>query len=162
MISKDIIATQQLSPVVETIFHWQADDPSHCLLRIFVEDQTQQAYVVASALYSNDNMEKHVSRHFEELALAVVSHYAELLDPSQITDVIWICHYGLFSVPNSFENIGTLDRLSQINLSWPLSSTFSVWERQEVVLSESEEERLFSKISLTPVSEILDRLAGGS
>lgn len=161
MISKEVIATQQLSPVVETIFQWQADDPSHCLLRIYTDDQTQQAYVVASELYSNNDMEKHVSRHFEELALAIANHYPVLLDPAQITDVTWICHYGLFSVADSFENIGTPDRLTKTYLPWPLSSTFNVWDRKEVVLNEAEEEKLFSRVSFTPVSEILDRLAGG-
>ncbi|ABW32224.1 hypothetical protein [Acaryochloris marina] len=161
MISKEVIAAHKLSPVVETIFHWQADDPSHCLLRIYSDDQTQKAYVVASELYSNNEMGKHVSRHFEELALAVANQYPELLDPTKITDVTWICHYGMFSVADSFENIGTPDRLTKIYLVWPLSSTFNVWERKEVVLSESEQEELFSRVSFTSVSEILDRLAGG-
>ncbi|WP_299416291.1 hypothetical protein [Acaryochloris sp. IP29b_bin.148] len=160
MISKEAIATQQLSPVVETIFHWQADDPSHCLLRIFVDGQTQQAYVVASELYSNKTMEKHVLHDFEELALDIFTRHSTLLDPDNINGVSWISHYGRFSVVVSFENLTKPEEFRKVDLPWPLPEQLSRYDGKDTYLEEPDEQKLFSQILLEPVANILDRISG--
>lgn len=160
MISKEVIATQQLSPVVETIFHWQANDPSHCLLRIFVDDQTHHTYVVASELYSNDNMEKHVLHDFEELALDIFDQYSTLLGPGNIKGVSWISHYGRFSLVDSFENKTKPEWFREIGLPWPLPERLSRYDRKETLLQTAGRQKLFSQIFLEPVSDILGRISG--
>lgn len=160
MISKEVIATQQLSPVVETIFHWQADDPSHCLLRIFIDDQTQQAYVVASELYSNDKMEKRVLYDFAELALDIFNQYSILLDPGNIKVVTWISHFGRFSVVDCFENQTDPEIFRKIDLPWPLPERLSRYDGKDTFLQEADEQELFSQVLLEPVADMLDRISG--
>lgn len=161
MISKEVIATQQLSPVVETIFHWQADDPSHCLLRIFVDEQAQQAYVVASELYSNNQNEKHVSRHFEELAKSVFEQYPTLINVSDLKKVNWITHYGKFSVVHSFENLTTPDRFTQVDLPWPLPTELTPLTSYRQVIEYEEVQELSHRVLLEQVADILNRFACG-
>lgn len=161
MISKEVLTTQQLSPVVETIFHWQVDEPSHCLLRIFINDQTQQAYVVASELYSNDEMEKRVLQDFDELALGIVVCYSKLLNPDNIKEVSWISHFGRFSLVDCFENRMEPEIFRKIDLPWPLPERLSQINGKDTFLQEADEQDLFSRVLLEPVATVLARNSSG-
>lgn len=160
MISKDIIATQQLSPVVETIFRWRADDPSHCLLRIFIDDLNKQAYVIASEPYSNDLMENHVSTDFGALALAAVDHYFAQLDVSRIKSIAWIAHNGRFSETPSYDNLHMRERFSRVSLPWPLPETLPALGGKWELLASPEEQELTTKLKLDAVLDIMLRVSG--
>lgn len=157
MISKDIIAFQQISPVVETLFHWQADDPSHCLLRIFVDDQAQQVYVVASKLHSDHPGENSITENFGKIAQAVCKQYSNLLNIERINDVTWFAHYGLFSVPQSYENLGEQEDFSQIDIPWPLPAKLPSLGGEWTVLRPLAQEQLASRILLEPVQAVMER-----
>lgn len=156
MVNQVIRTTKKLTPVVETIFHWRSDDDSHCLLRIFVDEQNTNAVVVASIVHSNDAMPEDVSTDFEALAVAVQTKFSSVLDPSNIHHVTWLCHSGLFSVAYSYENITTPERFSRVVLPWPLPHQIEPWSGQWRVLSAAEVEELTSKIELRPVADMLE------
>lgn len=158
MISKEVIATQQLRPLVEAIFHWQADDPSHCLLRIFVDEQVQQAYVVASEPHSNKLLDKHVSTDFDTLAISISKQYTSLFEKSKIKQVIWIAHFGQFSDVHSFENMHTTESFLTVDLPWPLPTRISSLEGCWTFLSAAAVEELNTKVSLVPVLDVLARM----
>lgn len=157
MISKEVIATQQLSPVVETIFHWQVDDPSHCLLRIFVDKQAQQAYVVASKLNGDHPSKNSITENFGKIAQAVCKEYSSLLNLERINHVTWIAHYGLFSVPQSYENLGEQDDFSRIDIPWPLPTKLPSLGGEWTVLRPLAQEQLASKILLESVEAVVER-----
>lgn len=161
MISKEIIATQHLSPVVETIFHWRADDPSHCLLRIYIDELKKMAFVVTSELYSDRVSENFISADFGRLAQAVCEQYPELLSPDRIKHISWIAHYGSFSVPHSYENLGKREDFSQIDIPWPLPGQLTSLGGEWTVLRPFAQEQLSSRILLEPVSVVRERVLCG-
>lgn len=112
---------------IKTIFDWEANWPehwdktkrhshSHCLLRIYVDPTANQAVVIASELNSNrQNID--IGHDFEGLVKAIVRELGAEID-IPISQVIWIKHYGRFSEPLSYENLGMRDRFSKIDLLW--------------------------------------------
>ncbi len=159
MVNQVVQTTEKLQPSVETIFHWRKDDDSHCLLRIYIDEQNECAIVTASILQSNDMMPEDVSTDFEALAMAVQAKFPSVLDPKHINNVTWICHSGLFSVANSYENLTTPERFSRVALPWPFPDQLAPWSGQWRVLRPAEVEELKNKIELRPVTDILENRA---
>ena len=157
MVNQVVKTTEKLAPVVETIFHWRSDDDSHCLLRVYVDEQNSSAVVVASKLYSETPRENHLSADFEQLVLAINTEYEALLSP--LSKVDWIAHYGLFSVVYSFENLHTTESFSRITLPWPLPRQLLQYDGKWWGLRPAEEENIRSQILLEPVEDILKRLS---
>lgn len=151
MISKEVI-TQKLSPVVETIFHWQADDPNHCLLRIYVDELQKIAFVVVSKLHSDHPDGNSITEKYGQIAQAVCREFPNLLNPKKINHVTWIAHYGSFSTPQSYENLGKQEDFSQIDIPWPIPSQLPLLGGEWTVLRPHSQEQLASKILLEPVS----------
>ncbi|PZD70621.1 hypothetical protein C1752_10471 [Acaryochloris thomasi RCC1774] len=155
-----VVKTDKLAPVVETLFHWREEDAScHCLLRIYRDEQKEEVIVVASGLHSNKSMEHDVSIDFEALALAVREQYPIYLNEANTQKVTWICHYGRFSQANTYENQTTPERWLRVTLPWPLPEHIEPWSAEWWVLRPNEVEELNTKIRLSPVADILEVLA---
>ena len=156
MVNQVVRTAEKLAPVVETIFHWREEDDSHCLLRIYLDERNTSAVVVASIVHSNDAMPEDVSTDFEALAVAVKTKFPNALDPDKIHNVTWICHSGLFSVADSFENLITPEGFSRVALPWPLPRSLTSWSGQWGELSPTEVDELKSTVELRPVADLLE------
>ena len=158
MVNQVVRTAEKLAPVVETIFHWRENDPGHCLLRIYRDEQAGEIFVVASGLYSNKSMEHDVSIDFEALAIAVRNQYPTYLNEVNTQKATWICHYGKSSHANTYENQTTPERWLRVTLPWPLPHHLVPWSAKWWVLQPKETEELTNKIRLSPVADILEEL----
>lgn len=149
---------------IKTIFDWEANwlehwdegkrhSHSHCLLRIYVDVKANRAAVIASELNSNrQNID--IGHDFEGLARAVVREFRAILS-IPLTQITWIQHYGRFSEPRSYENLGTPDEFSKIDLPWKGKELKG--KGKETVLDE-EVENLLGWTNLQPVEQVLTEL----
>jgi hypothetical protein len=155
------ITTQTILPIVETIFEWDAKWPelnrqsrSHCLLRIFIDSEHERAAVIASELDSNRG-NVGIGVDFEGLAKAVIRDFSSSL-PVALPQVQWVQHYGIFSTPASYENLGTPDEFSQIDWNWKQDTIAG--EQLETVMDASEFQERYSWIELAPVEKVLSKV----
>ncbi len=161
MYTNSITSTVDGIKTIKTIFDWKADwdvakrhTLSHCLLRIYVNIPTNRAVIIASEIESNRaNID--IGHDFEGLASSVVKEFgAELSVP--LSQVIWIQHYGRFSEPRSYENLGMRDRFSQIHL--PMVGEKLEGKGKQTVLSSTKVQELMGWLDLEPVEEVLQKL----
>ena len=121
MYTNSTIKTSTINGIktIKRIFYWEAiwdaakkHALSHCLLRIYID--ANRVAIIASEIESN-KANIGIGRNFEGLASCVIKEFgSELSVP--LSQVIWIQHYGRFSEPRSYENLGMRERFSQINL----------------------------------------------
>ncbi|PZD70219.1 hypothetical protein C1752_16683 [Acaryochloris thomasi RCC1774] len=97
-----VVKTDKLTPVVETIFHWKVGDSSHCLLRIYRDEREEQVIVVLSEIASNQDNTS-ITRDFEAVVNAVAVGLQGYLG-SDVAKVNWLKHYGRFSERPTYEN----------------------------------------------------------
>jgi hypothetical protein len=141
-------------PVVETIFEWDAkwsrfnrESRSHCLLRIFINAEDDQAVVIASELHSN-YCNIGIGVDFRGLTQAVMGAFSSSL-PIVESQVAWFEHYGIFSTSRSYEDRGTPETFVQ--LEWaPV-----VGEEIETKLYGTEFKERYGWLELNPVEKIL-------
>ncbi|WP_017716892.1 hypothetical protein [Kamptonema formosum] len=144
---------------IQSIFHWQSKEgrDSHCLLRIYIDENLGRAAVIASELDSNRHNTP-ITRDFKGLASAVARALgAELGVPrSQIT---WIVHCGDFSQPRSYENLGFPDEFSVVD--FPESGTDNAeGEGSWTVLRTAQIQEILGGITLPPVERVVAELRG--
>lgn len=163
--NKIITITADGIKTIKTIFYWEAHWPkhwneakrhshSHCLLRIYVEPATNRAAIIASELNSNEpNIG--IGLDFEGLAKAIVRELGSEID-IPLSQVVWIEHYGRFSDPHSYENLGVRDSFSKIDLTW--SGKELEGKGKETVLRIARVQELIGWINLEPVEKVLVEL----
>lgn len=144
MVNQVVKTTEKLAPVVETIFHWRSDDDSHCLLRIYRDEQEQQTVVVLSEIASNQENTS-ISEETVNIVRAITAKFSEHLSPN-LEQTIWLMHYGCFSKPLSFENLHRSEEFSQIEFIWEEGS--SKQEASETILFSRDITALFPRLEL--------------
>lgn len=163
--NKIVISTANGIKTLKTIFSWEANwlehwdeskrhSYSHCLLRIYVDPAANRAVVIASELYSND-LNIGIGYDFEGLARAIVRQFGlEVGIP--LSQTVWIKHYGRFSEPRSYENLGIRDRFSKIDLTW--NGKELEGKGKETVFRIALVQELIGWINLEPVEKVLVEL----
>ncbi len=105
-VNKIISDTQAISQIecVKTVFSWDcsskrkekkmSSSPSHCLLRIYVDEEHQKTLVIASELASNQS-NINVLCGVKDLITSVFEHYPQV--QTTFPNITWIIHFGRFS-----------------------------------------------------------------
>jgi len=115
---------------------------SHCLLRIHLDVVGKKVLVLASELHSNDaNIS--LSLGYFSLAQAITAHFINQL--SSVEKIVWLAHFGEFSLAHSYCNIGTPEQFCLVkSLPWPLPEELD--KRLDIVpLKKAELESLISE-----------------
>lgn len=144
MVNQAVRATNKLAPVVETIFHWKVGDPSHCLVRIYRDEQQQQTLVVISEIASNQGNTS-ISETTVNIVSAINARFQEHLGP-ELEKTIWLMHFGCFSKPLTFENLHRSEEFSRIEFVWEEDSP--IQETSETVLFTQDIAELFPRLEL--------------
>lgn len=142
---------------IKTIFHWQSAEGkhSHCLLRIYADAARQRAAVVASELESN-RQNPDIGCDFKKLASAIARDFGQFLGvPMQ--QVTWLLHYGTFSAPLSYENLGFPDEFSKVELPWE-GTSLGEGEGEWIVFRAPKIREILDWATLEPVEEVLSEL----
>ncbi len=90
---------------------------SHCLLRLHLDSTGKRALVLASELESN-RKNIGLALGYESLAHSVGKHFVQPM--SQVAQVLWLAHFGDFSVPHSYSELTGREDFCEVKLPWPL------------------------------------------
>lgn len=153
-----LTSTKDNVKVIKTIFYWQSKQgrSCHCLLRIYIDEVDERAIVIASELDSNRHNTV-ITQDIKGLASAVVQTFESQIGVP-LEQIVWIVHYGDFSQPRSYENIGFSDEFSRVDLPWygtSLGEGESFW----TVLRAAPRKEILGWIDLEPVDRVLAELA---
>jgi len=160
---KTITSTVESIEIIKTIFDWSAEwteakrhSLSHCLLRIYNDTSAKRTAVIASQLNSN-RQNIAIGYDFKGLALAVMQKFGSSVC-KPISQVIWIQHYGQFSVPMSYENSWVRDSFYKIDFPVLEISELKV-SVKETALGVEEVQELIGWTNLEPVTEVLSEFS---
>jgi hypothetical protein len=161
--------------VYEGLYEWQAYSSfaplpgarllrvtdSHCLLRLHLDLSGKQALVLASELESN-RKNIGLALGYESLAHSVAKRFAQHM--SQVAQVLWLAHFGDFSVPHSYSELTGREDFCEVNFPWPLPEhrlggyNWKSLDDDELRYRYSKELGM-SLLDLKPVTDVLVRCA---
>ena len=143
--------TNTQNQILKTIFSWRSSTigSSHCLLRLYLNNSEKRAIIIASELASN-RQNPTVTHDVRLLWRTVIRDFKEFLNIEN-KDVIFIVHYGNFSEPPSYSNLGFPDEFARVDLS----DNKEEW----MVLNPTEVREILDGVILEPVEEVLASLS---
>lgn len=151
-------STKDSVKIIKTIFYWQSKEgrSCHCLLRIYIDEVYGRTIVIASELDSN-RQNTAITQDIKGLASTVMQTFgAQISVPRE--QITWIVHYGDFSQPRSYENIGFCDEFSRVDLPWQGTSLLK-GESSWTVLRAALRKDILGWLNLEPVEQVLTELA---
>jgi hypothetical protein len=139
-------------PTINTLLNWQSKSGQscHCLLRIYVNLAANKTIVIVSELASN-KQNITISHDIERLTSSVMNYVPKTLSLSK-EQITWIVHYGDFSQPRSYANLGYNDEFALVKLS--SNSNDEEWK----VLTTKEIHEILDGGILEPVEQVIAQL----
>jgi hypothetical protein len=158
-------SVSNISWLYEGVFEWQAEcswhplplrstpEPttSHCLLRIYLNTTEKKALVLASELHSNEQNIS-LTLGYSSLARAINECFSD--EFSHLTEVLWLAHYGEFSVPHSYCELGRPQEFVLVDLPWPLPEQISDTYNMQPQSEEQWRELLLEHLPLSSVAQL--------
>lgn len=143
--------TDTKNKTLNTIFDWRSSTigSSHCLLRLYLNESEKRAIIIASELASN-RQNPSITHDIRLLWRIAIRDFNEFLNIEN-NDVIFLVHYGNFSEPPSYYNLGFPDEFARVDLSDD--------KEEWMVLSPTEVLEILDGEILEPVEKVLVSLS---
>jgi hypothetical protein len=149
--------------VIKTIFHWHStfkwehyeiSPNSHCLVRIYFLEEGQEAVVIASELYSNDN-NIDLYHGYPDLVKDVIAAFLKLQGIG--SHITWLAHSGQFSAPYSWAESHQSDSYTRLDVKQENETDLPKVEDLGTITGE-EVIKLLKGANLEPAVEVLRQL----
>ncbi len=139
--------TNTENKTLKTIFSWRSSTigSSHCLLRLYLNNREKRTVIIASELASN-RPNPTITHDIRLLWRTVIRDFKEFLNIEN-KYLIFIVHYGNFSEPPSYSNLGFPDEFARVDLS---DNKKEEW----MVLNPTEVREMLDGVILEPVEEV--------